>query len=716
MINKTDGKLGDFFSKYNLTDSQKTTSQYLNVFLNSDEKIFIFKGYAGTGKTFLIKVLCDYLSANKLPFILMAPTGRAAKGIKEKTKRNASTIHKAIYSFDELKSIEVKNADEEVIMKYYFDIKTNIDSFNCVYIVDEASMLSNIHSEREFYNFGSGFLLDDLFKYIDINSKINKRKIIFVGDNAQLPPVGSNFSFALNENYLKEQYNLNSTNYEMTDVVRQTKDSGILITATNIRIMIKNKVFNQIKLEKKHNDIVSIRTENILEEYVKVTKNELGSDTIIIAYSNAQANVFNRLVRQHFFKNKKSISNGDVIMVVQNNYSYEFELFNGDFGTIESVSEKLEERNIHLKKEKETTIIKLAFRDVVIKFSNSNGEYYFIKCKIFENLLISSEREITPDETRALFVDFIIRHKSLKQGSPEFKLSISKDPYFNCLKIKYGYAITCHKAQGGEWKNIVLDFNLKRSLLNEDSFRWIYTAITRAKETLFTINEPNINILTTIQQQVLGLGKVDVSAMSVNNTDNLIDKIPSIYKFPKENIMIKTMFLVISQVIKGKDLEIYDIKHFQYAERYIFVTSGNNLLVQFFYNGCNKITSILLPTVINEELKIKVTNIFEPLINRELVLNTKLTTFDKGNVKFTKKQGNLKEFYEKVSDKIKLKNVQITEVKHYPYMESYIFKEYNYYARIDFYYNGKGIFTTVKPQSPKSNSEELLNKIIDLLK
>lgn len=240
--------LAKFFTKYNLTNNQEELIIKLNSFLfESTNNCFLLKGYAGTGKTFITKGLTEYFRVIRRNYILSAPTGKASKVIQEKTKSETYTIHKTIYSNTDLK--EYKSGEEDRTYKFYFELAVNESSDDTIYIVDEASMISNIYSEMEFIRFGSGFLLQDLMKYINLDQNDHNKKVIFIGDNAQLSPVGMNFSPALDTQYLIEHFGVQVEEFELTEVVRQQEDSGILKNASKLRKSLKSKIFNQLDIE-----------------------------------------------------------------------------------------------------------------------------------------------------------------------------------------------------------------------------------------------------------------------------------------------------------------------------------------------------------------------------------------------------------------------------------------------------------------------------------
>ena len=479
-------------TKYNLTSDQKVFWDEFVDFIDNDfENIYILKGYAGTGKTFMLKLITDYLNKRNRKHRLMAPTGRAAKVITDKTGNRAFTIHKSIYSFDKQAAKKVKKNE----FKYSFKLRSNEDEKDTIYIIDEASMISGKYSEAEFFTFGSGELLKDLFLYIHQGGLSPKRKILFVGDPAQLPPVNTNISPALDINILSG-YGFEVREHTLTEVVRQEDESGILSKAGELRENINLETYDKIEFENYFHDIDIIYHNDFLEEYLSASDFHSENDSIVIAYSNRSAQHYNKWIRSHFYPEQKNITTGDRVMVTTNNYSYPIELLNGDFGVVVFASEETETtkepvyvetlfgpaaKTAPLKK------VDLVFRDCVIRFEEPGGNQVDVECKILDNLLYSNERDISPEERKALIIDFQNRYPKLKPGSDEYIEVIGADEYVNALRLKFGYAITGHKSQGGEWNNVFLDVARPFKVNDEAYTRWLYTALTRAKQKLFII-------------------------------------------------------------------------------------------------------------------------------------------------------------------------------------------------------------------------------------
>ena len=458
----------DHFQDLTLTNDQHNALEKIEAFLSSDAKIFILKGYAGSGKTILLKGLVKYLLEEKKQFQVMTPTGRAAKILRKKVGQGA-TIHKTIYAF------ETVETDDETY-KYRYPVRID-ETEGQVLIVDEASMVSNVENKQEFFQFGTDILLNDLLTYSKVENARSGNKIIFVGDPAQLPPVGDSVSQALNPDFF-EKLELKLMLAEMTQVVRQGNNL-ILKNATTIRQLIVNPIRSELTLDY-DGDFVRINTEEITNKYTDMYPiPELGQG-VIIAYSNQQCLHYNHSIRSKIFPNSPNVVAGDILLINQNNYSGKIELFNGDMVKVIEADNEVETREIPLEKDEKTgkrKHITISWRKVKICPEGSDMilEYYIIN-----TLLNSINRDLSVEEKKALFVDFAIRFRNkYKEGSYEFKKALRKDPYFNALRVKYGYAITCHKSQGGEWDTTFVDYS-GRTGLNNDALRWSYTATTRA--------------------------------------------------------------------------------------------------------------------------------------------------------------------------------------------------------------------------------------------
>jgi tRNA A37 threonylcarbamoyladenosine biosynthesis protein TsaE len=479
--------VSNFLSHMNMTftnDQQHAFGQ-IQQFINSPERCMILKGYAGTGKTFLIGHIARWLEAEHYAVHLMAPTGRAARVINEKTGFPGHTIHRHIYNLDHLKENDAKHAR----FKFYFGLKSCAsDEMRQVMIVDESSMVSDVINEGEFLRFGSGRLLKDLFEFARIADPTQRTKIIFVGDDAQLPPVGMNHSPALNPERLLKEHNVNAAQVELTEVVRQAGESKILEAATRVRNNIRMGHFNQLCLEPAPPEIVAVTSQDVANLWQQHYTRSLPPPMMCITYANATALHYNIATRAGLWggDGEQPVQPGDFLMIVANNQATG--LMNGDLALVKEIGGDRFTRNARLREKEKEVHVPLHFREVTLIVESPGQKPTELPCTILENTLSSSKRDITPEEQKALYIDFCTRHRDLKPNTKAFTEAILQDPLFNAVRVKYGYAATCHKAQGGEWDQAVVVFEHQRT--DRAAQRWTYTAITRAKKVLLGVNLP----------------------------------------------------------------------------------------------------------------------------------------------------------------------------------------------------------------------------------
>lgn len=464
-----------------LTPQQQQVLDSIKDFMNSDESVFILCGYAGTGKTTMVKQIADFISQSR-DVALMAPTGRAARVLKNKTGYEATTIHKAIYSGAGMRVKEVKDIAESEF-KLCFPIKLALD--RVVAIVDEASMLRSMTSEQELFQFGTDNLMEDLLTYVRPSFG---GKVIFVGDPAQLPPVGESESQALNPEFFIAK-GLKVRQAVLSEVMRQTGDSVILKNAMQIRALLDSEKRNRLVFDEKAGDVVSLPDNELLDRYMQERRLSGKNDCVIICFSNQSASQYNREIRQELYGElNPELREGDILMVVQNNYN--LDRMNGEFVPVLSVGQKVSQTAPVYVQEGGKRVrknITLNFQNIVV--TDSLGESR--PCLILLDLLYNGASSLSIDECRALYINFCMRNPNLKPGSEEFSNAIQVDEYYNCLKAKFGYAVTGHKCQGGEWAKVFVDY-YGRTGLSDDCLRWAYTATTRARKTLYFTNLPHI--------------------------------------------------------------------------------------------------------------------------------------------------------------------------------------------------------------------------------
>lgn len=446
------------------TSQQKDVFALLEKFLpmGSGEECFLLKGYAGTGKTTLISALVKVLPRVKLKSVLLAPTGRAAKVISSYSGKRAFTIHKRIYRKKVAASPEMN-----------FVLADNVAE-NTVFIVDEASMISD-----QVHDYSRKSLLQDLISYV-YNTK--NCKLMLVGDTAQLPPVGSEQSPALDPKVLEGSFGLSVFSYELTDVVRQEKESGILHNATALRELVRKgrNTFPKFHL-KGFRDIFKMTGEKLVEGLSYAYDKYGIENSIVICRSNKSANAYNQNIRNRILFRDEEITGGDFIMVVRNNYfwlqnednSNGF-IANGDIAMIRKVRRVEEQYGFR-------------FADVVIELMDYPDEEP-LSCKVLLDTLYAETPNLSVGDSRRLFeaVQEDYAHFENKQIRME---EMKKDPYYNALQIKFAFAITCHKAQGGQWPAVFIDQGyLSDEMLNAEFLRWLYTGLTRSTNELFLVN------------------------------------------------------------------------------------------------------------------------------------------------------------------------------------------------------------------------------------
>jgi len=711
-------KLQDAFLSYQLTNDQSELINQLEFFLHDkNQRCFLLKGYAGTGKTFITKGLTEYFKEMKRDYILAAPTGKAAKVIKEKTGSDAYTIHKTIYSNTDIKEYKDGIINGTETYKFYFSLNNNEQSARAVYIIDEASMIADVYQESEFFRFGTGFVLRDLMKYINIDNNDHDKKIIFIGDNAQLPPVGMNFSPALSEEYLWKNYQLRVGSYELTQVVRQDAGSGVLENAFMMRNALKENTFNKLDFNMDFFDILHVDHSDLLNQYLVSCNNKINGESIIIAYSNASVSEYNKRIRQHFFPNQEMLVSGDKVMVVCNTIQEEHLLFNGDFGLVKKVAVDSESRHILIKRKNELTSkveeikIQLVFRDIELGFRSSDNGVKYINCKVIENILYSDKPSLSSDEQKALYIYFCIRNPGLKSGSKEFKDTLKSDKYFNAMKIKFGYAITCHKAQGSEWNNVFVNCKAHMGSLNSSYFRWLYTAITRTSKKLFTLDEPHIKLgssMKAVEQEYSG---VQIPNNSIVNKSTINDLDSPLFGINPNDVFLVSLLRKVLDVIKIEDIEIVDIQHNKYQEAYYFSDSIDTVRFNIIYNGKMEISNIISQN--KGDLSYKLDELLSCVLHVRFI--EKPESISKKNIGFQFSETFLEEFYEQVSIICKSRSIDVNKITSHEWMERYMFSQGDEIASIDFHYNGKKQFTKYHECRKESTSQKLINTLKEVL-
>ena len=481
------GLIFDYF-EFRPTEEQEIAAKMMSDFLfnRKRESVFLLKGYAGTGKTSLVSALVHALDELKQRTVLMASTGRAAKVFAQHTGHPAFTIHKRIYR-------------QKAFTGEMVDFLQGVNFLkNALFIVDEASMIANDSMGGS--PFGSGCLLDDLVHFVYSGEGC---RLMLIGDTAQLPPVGEVVSPALSRTML-EGYGLDVTEITLTQVVRQLSDSGILWNATMLRQIIANGEMNAFPQLRLTADVVHMPGSELVEALEQAYYQCGEDETIIVTRSNVRANAFNQGIRGRILGYEEELSSGDRVIIVKNNYYWvkpeepenkdsqgeqntlisqssmpmDF-IANGDVAVVNRIRNEREEHGFR-------------FADVTLTFPDFNDME--VDATMILDTLMSEAPALTRQQQESLFQHVWDDYPELTTKRDRMK-AVKEDIFFNALQVKYAYAVTCHKAQGGQWQRVFVDQGyLTEDMIGPDYFRWLYTAITRATETVYLVNWPKVEL------------------------------------------------------------------------------------------------------------------------------------------------------------------------------------------------------------------------------
>lgn len=450
---------------FDLTLKQDAFLRKIAQFVLSEhqDEIFVLKGYAGTGKTTLLSNLVNQLSLVRKKYVMLAPTGRAAKVISNYAKQPAFTIHKKIY-------YPKKNQQSGVA----FTMQANKHK-NTVFIVDESSMISDNVTDATMYTHGS--LLDDLMYYVYSGENC---KLIIVGDTAQLPPVGMDESPALNEDRLALQYDMKVDFIELTEVMRQEEDSGILYNATELREQLQQEFYDFFEFDvKPFKDIVRLQDGyETLDAIHDAYSHKGNEETIFIVRSNKRANQYNQQIRTRILDNDSEISAGDYIMVVKNNYFWLKESKVTDFIANGDILEIMQIYRYH-------ELYGFRFASVKVRMIDYPDMATFDTIVLLDTLH-SESASMTYEESNRLYQEVLLDYQDETTAYRRMQ-KVKNNEYFNALQIKFAYAVTCHKSQGGQWDTVFIEQPYLPDGISKDYMRWLYTALTRAKEKVYLI-------------------------------------------------------------------------------------------------------------------------------------------------------------------------------------------------------------------------------------
>jgi ATP-dependent exoDNAse (exonuclease V) alpha subunit len=454
------------------TVKQDVFFQQIAEFITNTNKneIFVLKGYAGTGKTTVISTIVNNLVAINKKYVLLAPTGRAAKVIANYSNKPAFTIHKKIY-------FPKKSSGGGVS----FTLQVNKHK-NTIFFIDESSMISNVNTESKLYENGS--LLDDLISYVYSGDNC---KMILLGDTAQLPPVQLDISPALDTETLSLHYNKEVYSIEFDEVMRQEENSGILYNATELRELLKDVFFDSFKFNLKgFKDIIRLTDGYDIQDAINSAYSNYSiEDTAFIVRSNKRANQYNQQIRSKILDKESELSTGDFLMVVKNNYFWLKDSDEAGFIANGDIIEVLDIRSIR-------ELYSFKFAVVKIRMVDYPNQKPYETVLLLDTIL-SESPSLTYEESNKLYQEVMKDY----EGETKFKQfqKVKENEYFNALQVKFSYAITCHKSQGGQWNTVFIEQPYLPNGIDKDYIRWLYTAMTRAKDKLYLIGFKDDNFV-----------------------------------------------------------------------------------------------------------------------------------------------------------------------------------------------------------------------------
>ena len=685
--------------------------------LCKNKSVFILRGYAGTGKTTLIKEITEKATQLGKQVTLMAPTGRAAKVLKEKTGNQATTIHRGIYSFTAMKSVRydelgtlltpphtihdtVKSKESESL-QFWFDIQKHPSEYipsRQLFIIDESSMISSRPMTNEQLHFGTDVLLNDLLTYIQPHAG---GKVLFIGDPAQLPPVGDNYSAALDSAYF-ENKQLAVSSYELTDVVRQNEGSAILGNAMKVRDLLHEDFQSRNKLcfERKEAEVMDMDSEEVVESFFASNPYPQLGDSVILCYTNASTKEYNDALRNRYFPNHPEVVVGDILQIVRNRVlrNPNFSCFNGDFVRVLEASPQVETLSAPVWTEvggqREKVTISLDFRDVLLQFDEGTQ----MRCKLIDSLLNSRNPVLTPLETTALYINFRIRHPRLKPQEESFKETLMSDPYFNAIQAKYGYAITGHKSQGGEWKTVYVDYQ-GRLGFNDDCLRWIYTSTTRASKTLYGVQMPNITPMTSlIFNPIVKISKPQKEAFSYANVAD------SPFLPISATSAQKQKALWVKQQLDEAGFFLKAIQPCQYNDKYVIEVPSGSVTWDCYYNASGLYTRYV-PNASRSENE----------VIRSIMENESGMQY---SIDYQPSSESFLQLYFKMKSACDNFDIHITNIVEHPeqFYVSYYLKTSGKFASVQFYFKKNFALTHALPFSELGTDDEKLKELVEYLK
>lgn len=677
-----------------LNDDQGRCVSKMERFLGDpDGRVFLLRGYAGTGKTFLMKGVTEYLASQGRPFTLLAPTGRAAKVMSERTEREARTIHGAIYDYDDLREVKGEDDTSEGF-KIVATVRSAENQATTVFIIDEASLVSDVYSESEFYRSGSGYLLRDLIDYAALGPGDHDRKIMLVGDQAQLPPVGMAMSPALDATYLEDRFGIRADGYQLTEVVRQKLDSEVLRNVMPLRKSLESDIFGGLSFEF-GKDVRRIEEFDLVPTYLAAREH---GRPIIITHSNSDASSLNRAVRERLFADA-TVTGGDTLIVTTNTMVGGIFVVNGEFVQVTSVDPRVEQRTIMLRQRDPDsgTIVEieviLTFRDIEVELACGDGPPSILRLKILDDHLHAPAAGLTPAQQRALYVDFVRRHPDLRNGPDRslFGKVLRSDPYFNAVRVKFGYAVTCHKAQGGEWQDVFVSCPSAQNPRTAGYFRWLYTAMTRSSARLYMLNPPEIRL------KVSGpdwwsppVADLPVEPAVTPDDGNGMPTIKPQVQSPEGEFQA-ALEARVAALLTPAGITVDEVAHNQYQEAFFLSRGVDTARANISYNGRFKVGSVVV--LRGGDFVEDVRRLLASLVGGNMLSPSSTAPAQSR----TPSLPFLKDAHERLVAAMSPRNIRVDGLEERAWCQRYTFVRGDERAVVDMFYDGKNRVTRCMP-------------------
>ena len=653
--------------------------------------VFLLRGYAGTGKTTLAREFITMAEKAGRKTLLMTPTGRAAKVLADKTGRMAKTIHRHIYQLDKIE--EDKTTGD---LRYHFPLATLDDAGSCLAIVDEASMVAEKKDLNGRLNFGNNGLLPDLLDFMNVHYG---GKIIFIGDPAQLPPVGESRSMALDDEYFKSK-GIATFSAELTQVMRQADDSLVLHNATIIRnLLARERVTrNTLLLSRDNRSFAEIASDKIIDQYLRCRSGN-PSDVVMICYTNRGAYNLNRLLRERLYGGLRELTAGDILISTANHYDRQsnVDVLNGEMLTVVWADDAVVTRTQYVAAtvdgNKSTKPVTLSYRRATLR--NDAGVTF--EAMIIDTMLHDAEPQLTGDRLKSMYIDFKVRHSHLKEGSEEFIRALAYDPYFNALKLKYGYAITGHKSQGGEWDTALVDFT-GRTGLDDDCLRWMYTAVTRARRRLAGASLPTITALSKMKvfpiQRITKPREKCRAYAPVGETPFHGADTPT---------FLRAKYFAVADNMSGTEFQINAVKSISYKEIYYIAAPDGVVRVDCNYGAAEVFTS---------HIPAEKRDYTDRLI--ALMADESSIEFQVDYVPSTPALATLFRHVASICSEYKIKISNIMEHPANYHVEYFVITS-GRFAFLDFYFKANGAISSVMSKSDLGADDEKLKLIVERL-